>query len=116
MALRRSSKEKPGASTFYPPSIPRAGGTDEVARSLLAILVLAGFIAIGFVTASTKPGSVAAALFETLCLAPLAVVVLREVHRAVRRLWISGARGPRAIRRFRRQLDALPEISHPRGA
>jgi hypothetical protein len=116
MALRRSPQEKAKASTFHPPSIPRIGRTEAVSRCLLAIVLIAALALLGFVAACGRAGSAGAGVFEALLLVPLAVIVVRELRRALLALWIVGARGPRAISRFRRQLDALPETKHPLGA
>jgi membrane associated rhomboid family serine protease len=118
MTHRPSSEENTGASTFHPPSIRCRSRAEAVGRCLCAIVLMAGFIAIGLVGASARSGTAAAAapLFGALCLVPVAVIVVRELRRAVLALRIIGARGPRAISRFRRQLDALPETKHPLGA
>lgn len=81
-------------------------------RCLVALGLAIAILGVGIGAALTAWTSPVLPFFEVCCLLPLVAVGCLE-------LWPAGcavqARRS-AIRRFRRQLDALPETSHPLGA
>ena len=70
---------------------------------------MACLLAVGIGAAITAGGSPFLTLFETCCLLPIGLVVMLELCPAVLALQADQA----ALRRLRRQLDALPETPHP---
>lgn len=81
-------------------------------------------VALGFIAALTGTGIAAAVtawrspilpFFDACCAIPIGAVAVLELWPAIVTLW--GCRGTatrrQAIRRFRRQLEALPETHHP---
>jgi hypothetical protein len=81
--------------------------TAAAQRGLVALGFIAGLIAIGIGAASTAWSSPLLPVFEACCLYPIIVVVILELRPAV--IALRGER--RAIRHFRRQLDALPALT-----
>ena len=82
-------------------------------RCLLALGFIAILSGIGVGAALTASDSPLLPLFETCCLVPAGLVVVLELWPSVVILWRITASARHAIRRFRRQLDRLPEIPHP---
>jgi hypothetical protein len=102
------------------PPRPSAHATDSRCAPVLRCLVALGFVICFTVVAigamSTASDSPALPYFEVCCVVPLVMVVILELRPAVIALWYGPAGNRRAIRRFRRELDSLPEIPHPQGA
>jgi len=75
----------------------------------LPIAFLASLLAIGIGAASSANGSTLLPVFELCCLFAISLVLTLEL---VPVLVAVGSRRA-AVRRFRRQLDELPETPHP---
>jgi|HubBroStandDraft_4_1064222.scaffolds.fasta_scaffold3132907_1 hypothetical protein len=76
---------------------------------VLGVAFLASLLAIGIAAATSASGSALLPVFELCCLFAISLVVILELVPAVVALRARRA----AVRRFRRQLDALPETAHP---
>ncbi|MGO9889700.1 MAG: hypothetical protein ACLP0L_17565 [Solirubrobacteraceae bacterium] len=75
----------------------------------LAGVFLASLLAIGIGAATSASGSALVPFFELCCLFAISLVLLLELVPAV----VAFRERRAAVRRFRRQLDALPETPHP---
>jgi hypothetical protein len=107
--VRRMIHPRRHPAVTLPPITHRAAAQ----RALVALGLIAAFIAIGIGAASTAWNSpLLLPVFEACCLCPIILVVILELRPAVLAL----RERRRAIRCFRRQLDALPETPHPQGA
>ena len=81
-------------------------------RGLIALGFIVSLLGLGIGAWLTASSSVLLAVFEACCLCALGVVVLLEVRPAI----VDLGGGAREIRRFRHQLEARPETTHPLGA
>jgi len=75
----------------------------------LAIGFLMSVLAIAIGAATSASGSPLLPVFEACCLFAIGLIVILELHPAAIALRARLA----AIRRFRRELDAIPETPHP---
>jgi hypothetical protein len=106
--VRRMIQPRRRPAVSLPPATRRAAAQ----RGLVALGFIAAFIAIGIGAASTAWSSPLLPVFEACCLYPIILVVILQLRPAV----VALRGGRRAIRRLRRQLDALPETPHPQDA
>ena len=90
--------------------------TGPALRCLVALGLVVLLITLGIGAASTAWGSPVLPYFEACCLVPVVIVVILELRPALIALWNAPRGSLGAIRRFRRELDALPETQHPLGA
>jgi hypothetical protein len=90
-------------------AVPLAPRTAAARRCLVALGFIACLLAVGMGAAITASGSLVLPFLESCCLLPIGLVVIFELCPAVLALRVNRA----AIRRLRRQLDALPETPHP---
>ena len=81
----------------------------EMVELGLAIGFLTSVLAIAIGAATSAPGSPLLPVFEACCLFAAGLVVILELHPAAVALRDRRA----AIRRFRQELDDLPETPHP---
>lgn len=106
--MRRMIQPRRRPAISLPPGTRRAAAQ----RGVVAVGFIAAFIAIGIGAASTASSSPLLPVFGACCLYPIILVVILELRPAV----VARRAGRRAIRCFRRQLDALPETPHPSGS
>lgn len=110
------SNPRPGADSARTAQRPKPIGamrlgslTPPARRCLVALGLMACLLAVGIGAAITAGGAPFLTCFETCCLLPIGLVVMLELCPAVLALRADRA----ALRRLRRQLDALPETPHP---
>lgn len=106
--MRRMIQPRRRPAVTLPPVAHRAAAQ----RGLVALGFIAAFIAIGIGAATTAWNSPLLPVFEACCLYPIILVVILELRPVV----VALRGGRRAIRFFRRELDALPETPHPQDA
>jgi hypothetical protein len=75
----------------------------------LAVGFLTSLLVIGIGAATSAPGSPLLPILEACCLFAIGLIVIFELHPVAIDLRARRA----AIRRFRQQLDELPETPHP---
>lgn len=75
----------------------------------LVIGFLTSVLAIGIGAATSTCASLFLWAFEACCLIAIGLVAILELRPRVRSLLVRTA----ALRHFREQLDALPEVAHP---
>jgi CHASE2 domain-containing sensor protein len=84
-------------------------------RLIVAVGFIAALLGIAAAAAATAWRSPILPFLEACCVFPAGAVVILELRPAVIAVWACRGIGTqrRAIRRFRRHLDALPETRHP---
>jgi hypothetical protein len=90
-------------------------GTVAVRRCVVALGFISVFVALCITGASAASSWAVAAVVGTCCATPTGAVVVLELVPALCGLHTGGASAAQrdAMRRLRRELDALPETSHP---
>jgi hypothetical protein len=94
---------------------PTRSRTETTVRCVVAVGFVAAFIAIGIAGAPTACRFPVLFCVEACCLVPLLALVSLELRPVLIALWNRTAGASAVIRRFRHELDRLPEIPHPLG-